>query len=55
VTDRPASLLATCAIFLLTAVIALRAGNTRGEPAAAAASTTAADAPGQVPAPELAD
>ena len=45
-----------CAVFLLAAaVIALRARNTRGEPAADAASTTAADARGQVPAPELAD
>jgi MFS family permease len=48
--------LLACAVFLLAAaVIALRASNTRGEPAADAASTTAADARGQVPAPELAD
>jgi predicted MFS family arabinose efflux permease len=48
--------LLACAIFLLAAaVIALRATNTRGEPDADAASTTAADARGQVPAPELAD
>jgi MFS family permease len=48
--------LLACAIFLLAAaVIALRATNSRGEPAADAASTTAADARGQVPAPELAD
>ena len=48
--------LLACAVFLLAAaVIALRASNTRGEPDADAASTTAADARGQVPAPELAD
>jgi EmrB/QacA subfamily drug resistance transporter len=48
--------LLACAVFLLVAaVIALRASNTRGEPAADAASTTATDARGQVPAPELAD
>jgi predicted MFS family arabinose efflux permease len=46
--------LLACAIFLLAAaVIALRATNTRGEPAAPPAGTYAA--PGQVPAPELAD
>jgi predicted MFS family arabinose efflux permease len=48
--------LQACAIFLLAAaVIALRAANTRGEPTADAASTTAADAPGQVPATKQAD
>jgi len=46
--------LLACAIFLLAAaVIALRATNTHGEPAAQPSGTPAA--PGQVPAPELAD
>ena len=45
--------LLACAIFLLVAaVIALRAANTRGEPAQPSGTRTA---PGQVPAPELAD
>jgi EmrB/QacA subfamily drug resistance transporter len=48
--------LLACAVFLLAAaVIALRATNTRGEPAADPVSTTAAQTRGQVPAPELAD
>ena len=46
--------LLACAIFLLAAaVIALRATNTHGEPTAQPSGTLAA--PGQVPAPELAD
>ena len=46
--------LLSCAVFLLAAaVIALRASNTRGEPAAGPDGTR--PAPGQVPAPELAD
>jgi hypothetical protein len=46
--------LLACAIFLLAAaVIALRATNSRGEPAAEPGGIPAA--PGQVPAPELAD
>ena len=46
--------LLACAIFLLAAtLIALRATNSRGEPAAAAAGVRAAS--GQVPAPETAD
>jgi hypothetical protein len=46
--------LLACAIFLLAAaVIALRATNTHGERAAEPSGTPAA--PGQVPAPELAD
>ncbi len=49
------ALLAAAVFLLVAAVIALRASNTRGEPAAGAASTTAADARGQVPASELAD
>jgi hypothetical protein len=45
--------LLACAIFLLAAaVIALRATNSRGEPAAPSGTYAA---PGQVPAPELAD
>jgi hypothetical protein len=45
--------LLACAIFLLAAaVIALRATNSRGEPAAPSGTHAA---PGQVPAPELAD
>jgi EmrB/QacA subfamily drug resistance transporter len=48
--------LLACAVFLLiAAVIGLRATNTRGEPAADVASTTAAETRGEVPAPELAD
>ena len=46
--------LLACAFFLLAAaVIALRAANSRGEPVTEPSGTPAA--PGQVPAPELAD